>query len=428
MIEQWTAIGWRAPEAPLADRLAARVVLAQLARWRVGGLTLELPDGRILELGMPRASRRVVLSVKRWRFFRRALTGGDIGVGEAYMDGDWQCSDLVGLCRLFLEDQSVLPARSPWTLVRRAAHAVQRRARANTLRGSRRNIQAHYDLSNDLFGLFLDESMTYSAAVFPSADATLEEAQRAKLDGICRSLDLQPGQHVLEIGSGWGSFALHAAREYGCRVTSLTLSDDQLRLARERVAAAGLAERVDIRLCDYRRVHGTYDHIVSIEMFEAVGREYYDAFFAACERLLRPEGRMFLQAIAIPDQRFDAYARDYDWLRKYIFPGSLLASLHEITAALKRVTTLRVESLRDVGLDYARTLRVWRQRFLARQHDVRRLGFDDRFIRMWEFYLASCEAGFAERYVNDLQLVLSRPLPFARALARRAADVSEARR
>jgi cyclopropane-fatty-acyl-phospholipid synthase len=261
--------------------------------------------------------------------------------------------------------------------------------------------------------------MTYSAGVFERPDATLEEAQHAKLDGVCRSLQLQPGDHVLEIGSGWGSFAIHAARTHGCRVTALTLSHDQLVLARQRVAEAGLSARVDIQLCDYRRVVGQYDHLVSIEMFEAVGLAYYDAFFGACERLLRPHGRMFLQAIAIPDQRFPAYARDFDWSRKHIFPGSLLASLHEISASLQRVTTLRIESLRDIGCDYARTLRLWRERFLRAQHEVRRLGFDDRFIRMWTFYLASCEASFAARYINDLQLLLSRPLPFARARAAR---------
>ena len=426
MIDQSTAIARRTAAAPLADRVAARLVLRQLERWQVGALTMALPDGQILELGERGATRRVAVAVKQWRFFRRVLAGGDIGVGEAYMDGDWECSDLVELCRMFLEDQSVIVGRSVWTLPARAAHAVQRLARANTLRGSRRNIRHHYDLSNDLFALFLDESMTYSAAVFSRPDATLEEAQCAKLDGICRSLDLQPGQHVLEIGGGWGGFAIHAARHYRCRVTALTLSDDQLRLARQRVAAAGLGHCVEIRLCDYRRMTGRFDHIVSIEMFEAVGRRYYDAFFAACERMLQPHGRMFLQTIAIPDQRFDAYARDYDWLRKYVFPGSLIASVHEITASLKRVTALRIEALRDIGLDYAHTLHLWRQRFLGRQHEVRQLGFDERFIRMWDFYLASCEAAFSVRYINNVQLVLGRPLPFARALARRASPAQAA--
>jgi len=409
--------------ATLADRAAAAAVFRHLSRWHAGALTVELPDGRVRELGRG-GGARLHLTVTRWRFFRRVLLGGDIGVGEAYMDGDWRCDDLVGLCRAFLADQSVVAQRSPWALPTRLAHAVRRVWQANTLRGSRRNIRHHYDLSNDLFALFLDESMTYSAAVFSDPQTSLEAAQYEKLDGICRALALQPDQHVLEIGGGWGSFAMHAARVRGARVTSLTLSQDQLRLARQRVAAAGLEGRVDIRLCDYRHVDGCFDHVVSIEMFEAVGLEYYDAFFGACERMLAPHGRMFLQSIAIPDQRFDSYRRDYDWLRKYIFPGSLLASLHEITASLKRVTHLRVEGLRDIGPDYALTLRLWRERFLARRGEVRRLGFDERFVRMWEFYLASCEAAFGVRYINDLQLVLGRPEPLARrqhAAAARAA-------
>lgn len=403
----------------LRDRIAQRLALAQLARWRAS-VTIELPDGRVVAIGAAESPRRVSVRIHRWRVFRRLLSGGDIGLGEAYMDGDWDCSDLVELCRLYVSAPPVLESR--WlALPLRALHAWQRVARANSVRGSRRNIRAHYDLSNDLFRLFLDDSMTYSAGVFAQPDTTLADAQRAKLDGICRTLALQPSDHVLEIGSGWGSFALHAAGVYGCRVTSLTLSTDQLRLARQRVAEAGLQARVDIELCDYRHATGQFDHLVSIEMFEAVGLRYYDDFFAACERVLRPHGRMFLQTIAMPDQRFPSYARDFDWSRKYIFPGSLLASLHEISAALQRVTTLRIESLRDIGRDYARTLHLWRERFLRRRHEVRRLGFDERFIRMWDFYLASCEASFAARYINDLQLVLARPLPFARAL-----DVSRA--
>jgi cyclopropane-fatty-acyl-phospholipid synthase len=405
------------PPATLLERGAVRLVLAQLGGWRAGGLRLVLPDQSEHLFGPADAARRITVAVKRWRFFTRALRGGDLGAGEAYMDGDWECDDLVELCRGFLADQSVLAPRAPWRQLRRVADVLRRWMQANTLRGSRRNIRFHYDLSNELFALFLDPSMTYSAALFDDPQATLEAAQVAKLDAACRALDLQPGQHVLEIGSGWGSFALHAARQYGARITSLTLSEDQFRLARQRVAAAGLSERIDIRLCDYRELRGRFDHIVSIEMFEAVGLEHYDAFFGACERLLAPYGRMFLQTIAIPDQRFDAYRRELDWTRVYIFPGSLLASLHAVTDSLKRVTALRIESLRDIGPDYARTLQLWRERFLARRGEVRRLGFDERFVRMWEYYLATCEASFAARYINDLQLVLARPLPMARAVA-----------
>lgn len=396
---------------PKLDRLAIRLVLDRLARWQCGGVTLQLPDGEVRQLGTPVGGERPLLvQVYDWRFFRRLLLGGDIGAGESYVDGDWSCSDLVRLCALVVRDQSVLADDSSWRLGSRLVHGLRRWRERNSLRGSRRNIRRHYDLSNDFFQLFLDESMTYSAGVYPQPDATLAAAQREKLDGICRAIGLRPGQHVLEIGSGWGSFALHAAKQHGARVTSLTLSVEQQRLACERVAAAGLGDRVDIQLRDYRTMTGRFDHIVSIEMFEAVGFEYYDAFFATCERLLAPDGAVFLQTIAIPDQRFAAYRRDYDWLRKYIFPGSLLASLHGITDSLRRVTQLRIESLRDIGPDYARTLADWRHRFLARREAARRLGFDDRFLRLWEFYLASCEAAFGVRYLSDLQLVMRRPL------------------
>jgi len=397
------------PDIPRRDRVAARLVFAQLSGWKGGALTLTLPDGRVLEFGEPTSAHRVTLTVKEWRFFWRALTAGDVGVAEAYMEGEWTCSDLVELCRLFMRDQSMLEYRSVWTIAARLQHAWLRLSRANTLSGSRRNIQSHYDLSNALYRLFLDDSMMYSCAVFAHDRASLEEAQRHKIDGICQQLQLSPGLDVLEIGSGWGAFAIHAAQHYGCRVTSLTLSQQQWQLARERVAAAGLESQVDIRLCDYRTITGRYDRIVSIEMFEAVGYEYYPAFFRQCSDLLKPNGRMFLQTIYIPDQRFDAYRRDFDWIRKYIFPGSLLASVHGIAAALKHHTALRIEWMQDIGVHYARTLRTWRERFLSRLHEVHQLGFDDRFIRMWEFYLASCEAGFATRYIGDVQMILVRP-------------------
>jgi len=394
---------------PVRCRLAAKLVLAQLSQWHAGVLSVALPDGTVLTFGDHDAAPAVTLTVKDWRFFWRVLTAGDIGVGESYMAGEWECNDLVELCRLFLRDQSMLACRSPWTLTARLRHWLLRLARANTLTGSRRNIRYHYDLSNDLYRLFLDESMMYSCGVFASADASLEDAQQHKIDEICRRLELAPGHEVLEIGSGWGAFAIHAARRYGCRVTSLTLSEQQFQLARERVAAAGLESSVDIRLCDYRRIGGHFDRIVSIEMFEAVGYEYYGAFFGKCSALLKPNGYMFLQTIYAPDQRFDMYRRDFDWIRKYIFPGALLASVYGITRALKEHTALRVEWMQEIGTHYARTLRAWRERFLGRLTEVRQLGFDDRFIRMWEFYLASCEAGFSTRYIGDVQMVLARP-------------------
>jgi cyclopropane-fatty-acyl-phospholipid synthase len=394
---------------PRRARLAAQLVLSGLARWRGGAITMTLPDGSVREYGDRSVAPAVTVTVNDWKFFWRALTAGDIGIGESYMAGEWECSDLVEVCRGFLRDQSMLDYRSAWTLPARVRHAWLRLRWANTLKGSRRNIEYHYDLSNDLYRLFLDESMMYSCAVFEPDDASLAEAQLNKIEQICRRLELAPGMEILEIGSGWGAFAIHAARQYGCRVTSLTLSKEQRALARERVAAAGVESLVDIRLCDYRTVTGSFDRIVSIEMFEAVGYEYYGAFFGQCSRVLKPDGRMFLQTIYKPDQLFDRYRRDFDWIRKYIFPGSLLASVSGIAHALKYHTAMRIEWMQDIGVHYARTLRAWRERFMSRAAEVRQLGFDDRFIRMWEFYLASCEAAFATRYLGDAQMILAKP-------------------
>jgi cyclopropane-fatty-acyl-phospholipid synthase len=392
------------------DRVAAKIVLSQLARWRGAPLTFVLPDGGETVLGVENGGPPITVWIDDWRFFWRALTAADIGVGESYMEGEWRTDDLVGVCRGFLSDPVALDYDSKWTLGDRLSNVWRHLSSVNTISGSRRNVRDHYDLSNELFGLFLDETMLYSCAIFRRDDATLGEAQVEKVDGICRVLALRPGHEVLEIGGGWGAFAIHAARSYGCRVTSLTLSEEQLRLARERVAAAGLEDRVEIRLCDYRDANGAFDRIVSIEMFEAVGYEYFGTFFRACARCLRPGGRMLLQTISVPDQRFERYRRSFDWIRKYVFPGGLLPSLHEITRAVKEHSSLRIRRVEDIGLHYARTLHHWRDRFLARLPEVRRLGFDERFIRMWELYLASCEAAFSVRYVGDLQIELEQPV------------------
>jgi cyclopropane-fatty-acyl-phospholipid synthase len=393
------------------DRLAARLVLSRLARWRGAPLTMVLPEGSEIPLGGENVGAPITIRIDDWRFFWRALTSADIGVGESYMDGEWRTDDLVGVCRGFLSDPAALDYdSSTWTIGDRLLNVWRRLSSLNTISGSRRNIRHHYDLSNDLFRLFLDDTMLYSCAVYRREDASLGEAQLEKVDGICRALGFRPGHEVLEIGGGWGAFAIHAAQRYGCRVTSLTLSEEQLRLARERVAAAGLEDRVEIRLCDYREANDAFDRIVSIEMFEAVGYEYFGTFFQTCARCLRPGGRMLLQTISVPDQRFERYRRSFDWIRKYVFPGGLLPSLHEITRAVKEHSSLRIHRVEDIGLHYARTLRHWRDRFLTRLPEVRRLGFDDRFIRMWEFYLASCEAAFAVRYVSDLQIELEQPV------------------
>ena len=390
-------------------RWAASIMQRRFEAWSPPGLRVELPDGRTMRHG-DGAHSPLLLRIRDWRFFARAVFGGDIGLGESYTAGEWECSDLAELLRLFLLDRSLLDRPSPLSWGLRAANRLRSATSANTRAADRRNIGLHYDLGNEFFALFLDPSLTYSSAIFARPETSLAEAQREKLDGICRRLDLRADHHVLEIGSGWGSFALHAAATYGCRVTSLTLSAEQLRLARERASRAGLADRIDFQLRDYRDARGSFDHVVSIEMIEAVGYGNLGAFFRACDGVLRPGGRILLQTITVPDWRFDAYRKQFDWVRTYIFPGGCLTSIGAIAAALKAETGLRIEWLRDIAPHYARTLRDWRERFLAALPEVRGLGFDERFVRTWELYLAGCEAAFAASYIGVAQMLLGRPL------------------
>jgi cyclopropane-fatty-acyl-phospholipid synthase len=289
--------------------------------------------------------------------------------------------------------------------VQKALHWTAR----NTHAGSRRNIAAHYDLGNEFFRLFLDPTLMYSSAVFERADMTLEEASLAKLDRICRKLDLQPADHVLEIGTGWGGFALHAARHYGCRVTTTTISRRQYELARERIAAAGLGDRITLLLEDYRNLGGRYDKLVSIEMIEAVGHHYYDAYFRKCGELLKPEGMMLLQAITIADQRYDAARKSVDFIQRHIFPGSCIPSVTVMSEAVARVTDMKLFHLEDIGPHYATTLRRWRENLFANIDQVRSLGYPEEFIRMWDFYFCYCEGGFLERAIGDVQMLLVKP-------------------
>ena len=331
------------------------------------------------------------------------------------MDGDWSCDDLPLFVRLVLLNRQHLPLDTKLTKLANLGNDLLQRLRANTRRGSRRNIRYHYDLSNDFFSLFLDETMTYSSALFEHEGQPLADAQRHKFRRLAEKADLGAGDHVLEIGCGWGGFAIFAARTYGCRVTGITISKRQFERARERVRAAGLEDRVDIRLQDYRDLTGRFDKIVSIEMFEALGQENWGTFFRKCEDVLEPQGRLVLQSISIPDHRFDEYAKHCDWLQKRIFPGSLLASTLGVCRATAAVGTLGIHHLEDVGVHYALTLRRWREAFFRNLDRVRALGFDDRFIRMWDYYLATCEAAFATRTLGNLQIVLTRPLNHALA-------------
>jgi cyclopropane-fatty-acyl-phospholipid synthase len=398
--------------AGLSDRtitsVAERVGLSAALRIRTGCLTVVLPDGRRRIFGDPASERRGEIRIHDEDAVVRMLLHGETGAGEAYMDGLWSSPDLEALIELAALNRSALALNTGWwrrplEVPRRLAH----RARRNTKDQARRNISAHYDLGNDFYRLFLDESMTYSSAVFESPDQSLADAQRAKYRRIAEGADLRAGMHVLEIGSGWGGFALYAAGEIGCRVTSITISQEQHDLAQERVREAGLEHLVEIRMQDYRDISGTYDAVVSIEMLEAVGAEFIGTYFEAIDRVLRPGAKLSLQVITFPDVAYEAQLRGANWIQTYIFPGGLCPSLAVIERSLHG-TRLLLREARDIGPSYALTLRAWRTRFLANLDAVRAQGFDERFIRMWEYYLALCEAGFAVGLSQDHQIVMEK--------------------
>lgn len=375
---------------------------------RRGALELIQPDGTTTRYG-DETSPPQRLMVHENHFFRRVMFSGEIGFGEAYVDGDWSCDDLPGLLTLLAANEELVDDRRLGTAaLGRWLNFLRHRLRANTVRGSSRNIRAHYDLSNDFFATFLDPSMTYSAALFSDPAQSLEEAQRRKLQTVIAKAGITAEDHVLEIGCGWGSFAIEAVRQTGCRVTGITLSQEQLTLARERVKAAGLAERIELRLCDYRHLQGSFDKIVSIEMLEAVGHAGLKPFFRACDQVLQPGGRAVLQVITIPERKYEAYRFSSDWIRKHIFPGGHLPSIGALASALN-ASTLTLVKLDQYGADYARTLSIWRQTLLAKRRDILEMGYDDQVLRTWNYYFAYCQAGFEARIIDLAQLVLEKP-------------------
>jgi len=388
---------------------ARKAVFRMLENVRHGVLEVICPEHTYL-FGEAGKGLRASIAVHDERFFSRVLWGGDDAAGDSYVDGDWSSPDLVAVVRLAARNLSELEGGNPLlSFANRLFQRVRHRMNRNTIAGSRRNIQAHYDLSNDFFRLFLDRDMVYSSAVYRHANDSLEEAQVEKLDRICRKLRLGPGDHVLEIGTGWGAFALHASRNYGCRVTTTTISREQHDEARQLFARAGEAgARINLLLEDYRNLQGSFNKLVSIEMFEAVGLDYYDTFFSTCDRLLTPDGSMVMQAITMNEHRFDAYRKQSDWIQRRIFPGAQLASIREILNSLVRSTRLSLYNVEDIGLHYAYTLAEWRRRFHESIDEVRALGFDEAFCRMWDYYLAYCEGAFRERYISDVQLMLTK--------------------
>ena len=404
-------------------------VLRSFAAMTRGHLRIELPDGTTHEIGTHAAAVQLTLPlaipafalirVKRDAFFKKCLFAGDIGFAESYIDGDWETPHLAAVIAWFLlnvEDAPTLSgsakkhAQSFALNLLRHTNRLGHLLRPNSREIARRNISEHYDLSNDFFALFLDPSMMYSSAKWPAAHPhfTLEEAQREKNDALCRSLRLAPTDHVLEIGTGWGGWSLHAAQTYGCRVTTVTISQQQYDLARSRIAAAGLTDRVEVQLRDYRDLTGTYDKIVSIEMMEAIGHRYLPDFTAVLNRVLKPDGLLALQFITCPDSRYDAFRTGIDFIQKHIFPGSLLLSLNRVNDLLSRSGGFTLHHIDDLGHDYARTLRLWHENFRHRTEQILALGFDDRFMRKWSYYLAYCESAFAMRNISVVQTLHTR--------------------
>jgi cyclopropane-fatty-acyl-phospholipid synthase len=397
-----------APASPRAkQRLAERLVRGRLAVLTSGVLTV---DGETYGHRSDQCELAATVRVHDARFWTDVAFGGSVGAGESYMAGYWSADDLTAALRILAVNRDAMDGidtgLAAWSApLRKLAHWAAR----NTRRGSRRNIAAHYDLGNAFFELMLDPTLMYSSAVFEDAAMTLEQAQIAKLDRICRRLELARGERVLEIGTGWGAFALHAAGRYGCHVTTTTISAEQHALARTRIEAAGMEDRITLLREDYRDLEGRYDKLVSIEMIEAVGHQYFGTFFAKCSELLAPHGRMLLQAITIADQRYEAARKDVDFIKRYIFPGCCIPSVTALLDAVTGASDLRLVHLDDIGPHYATTLRLWRENLHRNMAGVRALGLSDEFIRMWEFYLAYCEAGFAERALGDIQALLVKP-------------------
>ena len=395
----------------LLQKVARKTVLTQLSRLQRGRITLYDGD-RVQRFGQ-KSDEAVVnasMHVHDPRFYTKLLFDGSIGAGEAYMAGFWSSKTPAKVVQIVAMNQAVKKSVDQrWVKFTQPLHHLFHLLRRNTRRGSRRNIVAHYDLGNDFYRLFLDETMTYSCAVFDQEVLSLKAAQLAKYDRIIQKLQLSQKDHLLEIGTGWGGFAIHAAAQTGCRVTTTTISNQQFALATKRVSQAGLSDRITIVQKDYRELQGQYDKLVSIEMIEAVGHHYYDTFFRQCGRLLKPRGRMLLQAITIADHAFEEYKHSVDFIKRYIFPGGCLPSVSAMRRSIERQTDLQISHLEDLTSHYVKTLSLWRQNFFNRISDVKALGYDDVFVRMWDFYFSYCEGGFRSRHIGNVQMLLIQP-------------------
>ncbi|MGZ4049836.1 MAG: class I SAM-dependent methyltransferase [Bacteroidia bacterium] len=391
-----------------------KVILNLLSKMNLGTLNVTMPNGELVRLG---EGQEVIanIEVRNNDFFRRCVLYGDIGFGEAYVDGDWDTDNIFNVIKWFIiniENAPTVSGSNTKNLalnILKIFNKIYHFKRANSVNGSRKNISEHYDLHNDFFALFLDPSMTYSSAYFKEEEMDLQQAQFEKYDRLCKQLRLKPTDHVLEIGSGWGGNAIHIAKNYGCKVTSATISEEQYKLAKERVTKENLSDKVTIVLQDYRLLEGKFDKIVSIEMLEAVGHKFLDVYFKKCSDLLKKDGIIAIQVITCPDSRYESLKNSVDWIQKHIFPGSLLPSVAAINNAINRTSDLTLIDLKEMGLDYAKTLNIWKEQFNKHLSEVKNLGFDDRFIRKWNYYLCYCEAAFEMRNINVMQMVYARP-------------------
>jgi cyclopropane-fatty-acyl-phospholipid synthase len=390
------------------QRALRKQLFASFSGLQGGSLTIIDPEAQQIFGDTKTNSLRATIRVHDADFYWQVAANGSVGAAEAYMQGLWECDDLVSMMRLLLINRERLDSMETgmakvggWLMS--MAHAFRR----NTKTGSRKNIAAHYDLSNELFSLFLCDNLMYSSAMFKTEDESLESASNRKLQRICEKLDLKPSDHLIEIGTGWGGMAIYAARHYGCKVTTTTISQEQHALAAQRIQAAGLSDQITLLLEDYRDLTGTYDKLVSIEMIEAIGHQYLDTYTAKCASLLKPDGLGLIQAITIEDHRYEYALNSVDFIKKHIFPGSFIPCVSAITDSAAR-TDMRLTHLEDFGPSYAQTLHHWRQRFMCKLDEVKALGFDQRFIRMWDYYLCYCEAGFIERSIGVSHLMFAK--------------------
>lgn len=391
------------------ERLCRKFALDFISQLQHGDITVVEGNQR-LRFGDEQAQLKAVITVVDPAFYQKLVLAGSVGGGEAYIYGWWRCDNLTALVRIFALNLTTLDKLdSAITRLGRPFLKLLNWRNRNSKAQARKNIAAHYDLGNDMYRLFLDDSMMYSSAVYPSADADLASAQQHKLQLICQRLQLKASDHLLEIGTGWGSMAIYAAQHYGCTVTTTTISQQQYDYTKARIEALGLQDKINLLLSDYRDLDGQYDKLVSIEMIEAVGEDYLDTYFAKCASLLTPDGLMVLQAITIVDQRYNQYVREVDFIKRYVFPGGCLPSIHRMTDAISRKTDLVVRHLQDIGFDYAQTLKDWCDNFMHARDKVHQLGYDDNFVRLWQFYLCYCEGGFRERATSAVHLVLSKP-------------------